>query len=124
MPIPERPFNRYSLPGRLKPLRERRTQPLSQEERIARFAIPSWKDIEEIIENNMHNNSNLYTLSLRHRTVLRQFYDARYAIATGEGKKLYGRFLDKYGEREGLMVSLTPHFTLIRDKISPPHQKR
>lgn len=120
----EKPFNKYYLPGRLKPLRERITQPLDQEERIARFAIPSWENMEGIIENNMHNNLNLYTLSLKHRGVLRQFYDARYAIATGEGRKLYETFLDKYGEKATLMTSLTPHFTLIRDKISPPHQKK
>lgn len=120
----EKPFSKYYLPGRLKPLKERRARPLSQEEKIARFAIPSWETMEGIIESNMHNAPELYTLSLKHRRVLRQFYDARYAIATGEGRKRYETFLEKYGEREKLMTSLTPHFTLIRDKISPPHPKR
>ena len=120
----EKPFSKYYLPGRLKPLKERRAQSLSQEERVARFAIPSWENMEGIIENNMHNNPDLYTLSLKHRGVLRQFFNARYAIATGQGKELYETFLDKYEEKETLMASLTPHFTLIRDKVSPPHQKK
>lgn len=106
---------------------ERRNQPLqavSAEDRINRFALPSWERIEGKIELTMHNNADQYTLSFRHRRVLREFYDARYAIATGGDKKLYEEFIEKYGENEKLMSDLTPHFTLIRDSITPPRPKR
>lgn len=107
---------------------ERRSQPLAQpigrEERITRFAIPSWEKMEGIIKLRMHNNPNLYTLSFKHRGILREFYDARYAIATGGDRTLYEEFFKTHNENEELLVLLTPHFELIRDTISPPRPKR
>ena len=119
---PERPFDKYAQHGMLKPLSERKT--ITTQERVDQFAIPSWEDMEGILELRTHNDPELFTLSIRHRSVLRDFYYARYAIATGEGKKRLEKFGEKYYRREKLMNDLTPHFTLIRDIISPPKTKK
>jgi len=99
-------------------------QVIKTEDRIRRFALPSWERTERLIELRMHNNEDQYVLSFKHRGVLREFFDARIAIATGGDRKLYEGFMEKYGENEGLILSLTPHFKLIRDFIAPPHPKR
>lgn len=126
-PERKRPSKGWAKHERNRKAEERRAQALlvtSIEDRINRFALPSWERMEGIIELRMHNNSEQYVLSLKHRRVLREFYDARYAIATGGDKALYEEFIDKYGEKEKLMSDLTPHFTLIRDSIAPPRPRR
>jgi hypothetical protein len=120
----KRPSKGWRIHERNRKAEERRNKPLGQEERIVRFAIPSWEKMEGIIELRMHNNPELYTLSIKHRGVIREFYDARYAIATKGNWELYEKFFDKYSENERLMKALEPHFTLTRDSINPPHPKR
>ena len=120
----KRPSKGWRIHERRRKAEERRTNPLGQEEKIVIFAIPSWEKMEGTIELRMHNNPELYTLSLKHRGVLKEFYDARYAIATNGKWELYEKFIDNYSENQKIMNLLSPHFTLIKDSITPPHFKR
>jgi len=87
MATAERPLNRYTLPGRLKPLatRELRHQPLT--------TFPSWVEVIGTI-NTMLNNSrdleHLRDLVKENRPLINRYYDAYFDIAAGKGwKKLY-----------------------------------
>jgi hypothetical protein len=87
MATSERPLNRYTLPGRLKPLGERdiKHQPLT--------TLPAWAEVIGTIDT-MLNNSNDFK-DLRHlvekqRPLLNRYYNAYFDIAAGKGwKKLY-----------------------------------
>lgn len=87
----ERPFNRYSLPGRLKPLKERRPEQPST-------TLPSWETVIgklDLITRNNQDDSDR-KLIRKNRALLKDSYDAWFDVAAGLGRKKLNEFTRKY----------------------------
>jgi len=75
---PERP---YSRPGMLRPLAERRPyQPPT--------TLPGWGQTWDVLMIRYHNNPGFRDEIRGQREVVKEFYDARFALAQGNPEKL------------------------------------
>lgn len=75
----ERPLNKYSLPGRIKPLNER----------TPNAAQPSWDTVSRILDITTRNHQEDHKLYIRHRQILKRTYDGWFDVVTkGDRTKL------------------------------------
>ncbi len=115
----------------MAPLKERRA-PVTRQERINQFALPSWEEMSGIFKYTMYNNNHeQYTLYLKHRGVIREFYEAMYDMATGKGTKKRNEFTKNYTQdpesekyNPDLIDRLSPHLRLVRDKLIKPVKRK
>lgn len=120
----EKPFNKYSLPGRLKPLKERRPErPYT--------TLPSWDIISKKLEIMTYSNYDLLFLFQNNREVLKDYFDARSDIAMGKGREKLEAFTKNYTENETsnlynpeLIDKLSPLITVVRDSFPNFSKKR
>ncbi len=80
MPVrsPERP---HSRPGMLRPLAERRSaQPPT--------TLPGWGQTWDVLMIRLHNHPDFRDEVRDQRPIVREFYDARFALAQGDPTKL------------------------------------
>jgi hypothetical protein len=100
---------------------------MTQQERIDRFALPSWENIQQKIEQRTYNDSALFSLTFRYRSVLKEYFDARYAKASGQGSEKLELFLAKYNqdeEKRNLTEKLKIPLTIIRDSFPTPKLRK
>lgn len=123
MPATERPFNKYSLPGRLKPLSERRPA----------VTLTSWETISKKLELMTHNNHDGDNRKLirANRALLKEIYEAWYNVAAGKGRERLDELTRKYDTDENspdynpkLLDNLAPFTTIIRDSFPNIASKR
>ena len=133
-PERKRPSHGWAVHERRRKAEERKSQPtqiVGQTERINKFATPSWEDMSGKFRFTMYNNPKLYTLYLKHRSVIREFYTAIYDMATGRGTEKRDEFIRDYTQKEDsekynpeLIDKLAPHLSLVRDTLIKSTQRR
>jgi hypothetical protein len=115
---------RSHLPGQLRPLYSQRSyeQP--------RTTFPSWNGIWEMISLRTHNKPDQKKLVRQNRTLLKEFFDARYDIAVGNGDEKLKKFLEEHyssdenSKEEKLIKELEPYTTYIRDSFPKPTPRK
>lgn len=95
------------------------------------FIIPSWATVSGMIDLRTHNNSLLNDLFHNNRTVLKEYYDARYAKAIGKGDKKLNSFIRKYDSNPKskfynpeLLTRLSPLTIMVRDSFPVSKPRR
>jgi hypothetical protein len=109
-------FNKFTAPGQLRPLRERRS------ERPTTTFI-GWADMFNIIEVATYNNPEEDALVHTHRALLKRFYDAWFDIAAERGRTKLDRLTKEYTNEKSpnynpqLLDNLGQYTSMIRESF-------
>lgn len=98
------------------------------QERIDRFALPTWEQVQGMIEQRTYNDPTLYSLTFRYRSVLKRYFDARFANASGLGREQLDEFISEYysdnEKNRNLTERLSAPLTIIRDSFPTSKPRR